>query len=907
MRSVLTRILIALGAIGLATTLGVACSSTNPPGLGEDGALDGGGGTGCSTPAEGCPCSSSGDQIACGDVVTRSGDYVTCSMGTRSCSAGTWGDCIGSRTVFQSVAPLLNGGIGTQDYGTPTACTGNPCDPACTNFPDNSNGVDAGTLLPVDGGWTLPGHVATGNCPDAGLQCQELLTCAPGQGPTITGVVYDPAAQNPIYNALVMIPNGAVPAFPPGVSSAQCGGTSLPQAVSYAYSDFHGKFTLSAIPIGTSIPLLIQIGRWRRQVTINTSSLTCGGTLNISTGCSGVNNYAGTAGCLTRLPRTESEGNIPEIAIATGGLDPEECLLYRMGVASSQFTDENGGGRVNVFVNSANGSGGSTLASPNANHDLSYLLGFTCPFGVCPQITPTGCTSTAITNPGFETGNLNGWTKTGSYAVATNAASHSGSYSAYLGSASANNSGTNTLSQTFTAPAASSELSFWYAFACPSGNTNRGASATLVDNTAGTTNNVVPDQCSSADVWTEAFAPLTPGHGYTLTFTSRDSSTSHASYALFDDISTCTGITGATDLTSNYDLIMLPCNGGDEYDSGSWDANSGDYNDDVGRAHLVNYANIGGRVFTSHWGREWVERTSATFPSGPFANVANWFSDGNPAYGGGANDTTGFFDTASTRSANFATWMGVTTASSTSMTIVNARYDATATVTANSVRFVYAWSNNSPSSHPGVPDTAQDFTFDTPVGSTSPLGRVMYTDMHLASGTPSGTFPGNCPAQGSALTSQELAAEYLLFDLGSCVGSNAPPPMMGMAYSGGTVSRVYDPVCPAMQEPIWRFFYWEDSIPAVTSPVTPSNIVFSVQTSATSAGLSSATIIPLATVNTTNLTFTGSDVGAALTGAGLPSTDAYLQVNMTLDPSSDMLTAPDLLAWQLTYDCVDSE
>ncbi len=68
-----------------------------------------------------------------------------------------------------------------------------------------------------------------------------------------------------------------------------------------------------------------------------------------------------------------------------------------------------------------------------------------------------------------------------------------------------------------------------------------------------------------------------------------------------------------------------------------------------------------------------------------------------------------------------------------------------------------------------------DFTFDTPLKGTT-IGRVMYTDMHLASGTPSGTFPANCPAQGTTLTAQEAAAEYLLFDLGGCVAGQPVPP-----------------------------------------------------------------------------------------------------------------------------------
>jgi hypothetical protein len=34
---------------------------------------------------------------------------------------------------------------------------------------------------------------------------------------------------------------------------------------------------------------------------------------------------------------------------------------------------------------------------------------------------------------------------------------------------------------------------------------------------------------------------------------------------------------------------------------------------------------------------------------------------------------------------------------------------------------------------------------------------------------------------------------------------------------------------------------------------------------------------------------------------------SWLRVNMTLNPSSDKMSAPTLLAWQQNYDCVASE
>lgn len=202
--------------------------------------------------------------------------------------------------------------------------------------------VDAGSVAPDT---SVPSERPTApasDARDASITCQDLctrqMTCPGGGDTTISGTVHAPTpprfgAADPLYNVLVYVPNAVVTPFVPGVKCERCERASGAPLIT-ALTGPDGTFTLKNAPVGANIPLVIQIGRWRRQVTIPNVAACANTALPDE---------------LTRLPRNKSEGDIPAIAIATGVFDPFDCTLRKLGIDEAEFTNPIGTGRVHMW------------------------------------------------------------------------------------------------------------------------------------------------------------------------------------------------------------------------------------------------------------------------------------------------------------------------------------------------------------------------------------------------------------------------------------------------------------------------------------------------------------------------------------------------------------------------------
>ncbi|HTB74452.1 MAG TPA: hypothetical protein VK762_14475 [Polyangiaceae bacterium] len=206
-----------------------------------------------------------------------------------------------------------------------------------------------------DGSANLPRCiVATGQC---------VASCSGSTSTTVSGTVYDPAGRNPLYGIVVFVPSVPPAALPQGVDCLSCSAlydSGLP--IAYTVTDAAGNFTLTGVPDGANIPLVVQVGKWRMQYTLPSVSKCADNDAKTAT-------TKIAAPSVLRLPKNHTEGDIPNMAIATGGADSLECLLSRIGVDKTEYVAGPGGtGRIHIFQ--GDGGANTTPAAPIASQGL---------------------------------------------------------------------------------------------------------------------------------------------------------------------------------------------------------------------------------------------------------------------------------------------------------------------------------------------------------------------------------------------------------------------------------------------------------------------------------------------------------------------------------------------------------
>jgi hypothetical protein len=331
--------------VGVVLAMVAACGDDGGSGDGGGGE-DAGPGTidaatgGCNL---GITCESVGAN--CGPIGDGCGGIIEC------------GDCEGEETCGGGGTPSVCGGS--------SGCVAQTCDDVganCGPIGDGCGGsIDScgectGDEICGGGGPSVCGVI---DPPCTGL-CQDQVDCPiAGETTSVSGTVYTPAGNLPLYNIHVYVPNAPLDPIPTGNDSCEpCDAPLSGSPLVHTTTDEFGNFVLEDMPVGDNIPLVIQSGKWRRLVTIPNVAECVDTPL---------------AANLTRLPRRQGEGgvpenNIPKMAVTTGGADALECLIRKIGISDTEFTRRAGNGRVNLYA----GDGGTDQYDPGMNGGASF-------------------------------------------------------------------------------------------------------------------------------------------------------------------------------------------------------------------------------------------------------------------------------------------------------------------------------------------------------------------------------------------------------------------------------------------------------------------------------------------------------------------------------------------------------
>lgn len=337
-------------------SLGADCGQISP-GCGEDPIT-------CedTCPGQGMVCGAgTANQNTCGTepvcepietAVACAAQGINCGPAQNGCN-GLTEDCGICDTAAGEVCGFNNqAGV----CGAPQACLPLTCDAVgstCGATPDGcgSDFIIGGCGSCLDGFECISNGGGGGTCEEIEIPCTGLCesqdtTCDPAAQTRITGTVYAPNGTEPLFNALVYIPNltdiSELPAIETGPDCVSCEEEDLGNPLVAAVTGPDGTFALENVPAGIPFPLVVKMGKWRRVVMIPAVD-----------GCSSTPLAVDDM----RLPRFMTDApagmqdyvNIPKMAMATGRVDAIECVLRKIGLDDSEFSDPSGDGRVHLY------------------------------------------------------------------------------------------------------------------------------------------------------------------------------------------------------------------------------------------------------------------------------------------------------------------------------------------------------------------------------------------------------------------------------------------------------------------------------------------------------------------------------------------------------------------------------
>jgi hypothetical protein len=934
----------------VAIVIGACSSGSSPTNLGD-----------CHDGVAGCACDAPGQTAACGTEISQTESTVTCSMGKSTCDGKSWSVCAGDHVETKSKPgeTLTAGGLTT--LGQTVPCS-NLCDPnECHSYQDGPSDVDASGIGVTDAGLTLTQGDGGGGGPCNGLKC-NVVSCGQGKTTSISGFVYDPANANPLYNIYVYVPidpTGKVAALATGASQIQCSNQTTISAVTVTQTAVDGSFTLTGVPSGVNIPLVMQSGQWRREIMLKSSAVTqC---VNNTVSTSSCVSAISTANCALRLPKNHTDGydwnnslydfaDVPQLAIVTGNADPFECLLLKMGIDPLEFgsTTSNATRRVHFFESPDDP--GTVLASTygnrvtgdalwNTNSILKNYAAILLPCegaavdkmnnpknGVPDTSKPPGsginpyANLIAYANAGgrvFATHYSYVWLEYPGYfnyvtgdnwaAVATWDHAYNTIFQTMNTSTYATQDPLNaTLDQTFTKGAAFAQ---WLL--------DVGASSSLGSLALHETRHDVVTLGTSTQPWSAANdtgsgvspAAFNPSFTYNTPYTALPAN--QYGRVVFSDFHVSSGALTTTSLQSKCTAdddcgFTQTCVGYKPKTPGTCTEPCYAATDCANTSYTCKGATLGSCGMKAC-------TKSNQCGGGTCSSGLCKCSTGSQCESGVCTSGVCTASTCTSACGGAETCNGsVTKGTCTKSCLLNTDCGGGETCVDASQNQC----TTGPCTCTGCLTSSQ---CTSKLGGTSCGGVLAQVNGSCTPAMPSnapnssnGWFPYACANQ--PMIAQEQALEFMFFDLTSCVTPDNALPPGPPPYKAATFTQDFTGTCPTGESIAWREFDWQATIP------TGTNVVFAAQSGPNASGLLNATPVNIGTATTsTNLpaydaAIIDTSTGGTTTGTGPFNkasppvrSDTLLRVTITMNPDTNGTVTPTLKSWKVQYDCTASQ